>query len=208
MKYTVVVIAVVSALFFRAFLISVYKVTTVSMEPALVMGDFVLSSQYSYGLRVPWDADIYFQSAPQHGDLVVFSKNYKTFIKRVVGITNDEISYQNAKLTLNSQPCEYLETVAGDGGKVSMTEKCGDRSTAIGFSAEMVDEAHIAKMKLGSGQILVASDNRNTEDAVEIIYIDQIIGKPLFVWMSYGSTQDSISESTGVRWNRILTKLN
>ncbi|AGH94964.1 signal peptidase I [Pseudobdellovibrio exovorus] len=218
MKYTIVAIAIAGALFFRAFLISVYKVTTQSMAPVMLSGDFVLSSQYSYGLRVPWDSDVYFQSAPKRGELVVFSKNYKTYIKRVVAVERDEVAYQQGILHLNAQPCSY-ETIATQPEllRQPVLEVCGERQTPVmpvlaqeaskegSVEGSAVEE--VAKTKLNSGQILVASDNRDTEGAVEIVYVDQIIGKPLFVWMSFASTQDSISATSGIRWNRILTKL-
>jgi len=67
----------------------------------------------------------------------------------------------------------------------------------------------VAAVKLGEKQYLVAADNRfvteSNPNPVEIINYDQIVGKPLMIWMSYGSTQDFISNSLGIRWNRILT---
>lgn len=213
MKYTVVAVAIAGALFFRAFLISVYKVTTQSMAPVMLAGDFVLSSQYSYGLRVPWDSDAYFRSTPKRGELVLFSKNYKTYIKRVIAVENDEVAYHAGILHLNTQPCSY-EAMDNQVSllRQPVLEVCGDRQTPVmPVSAESASDGvsteEVTKTKLNSGQILVASDNRDVEGAVEVVYVDQIIGKPLFVWMSFSSTQDSISATSGVRWNRILTKL-
>lgn len=164
MKYAALVMVIVVALFCRVFFVSVYKVSSQTMAPTLLVGDFILVSKTSYGIKLPWSNDVYFSASPKHGDLVVFHKNSKIYIKRVLAVAGDEIE----------------------------------------------------KLKLDKLQVFVASDNRgldnkdseNEQSVSETISTDQIIGKPLFVWMSYSSTQDFISKTTGVRWNRILTKLN
>ena len=158
MKYIFLIAAILIAVFCRVFLVSVYKVSSQTMAPTLLAGDFVLVSKASFGIKLPWSAEgsneVYFSANPKDGDLVVFRKNSKIYIKRV--------------------------------------------------------------LKLENSQVLVVGDNKepdsknsdNEPNTPEMISTDQIIGKPLYVWMSYSSTQDFISKTSGVRWNRILTKLN
>lgn len=220
MKYTVVVVAVVIALFCRAFLVSVYKVPTQTMAPAILAGDFILASQVAYGFRTPWSPESYLIAAPEAGDLVVFSKDYKTYIKRVAALAQDEFYYRDGELWINSVKCGYRALDAAAALTASLEgaerllgrfeEKCGEVMRTV---IKPVSSASVADpgpaVKIPSGKILVVSDNRNGEQdsEAELIAADQIIGKPLFIWMSYASTQDFISGSLGIRWNRILTKV-
>lgn len=214
MKYAIVVIAVVSALFCRAFLVSVYKVPTQTMAPTILAGDFLLASQITYGLRVPWSSEApYFASAPVAGDLVVFIKDYRTYIKRVVAVEKNVFEYVNGRLSVNGQLCEYLainsEADIPDGNAARFQEKCAHFAAHAVLMTSAESNSEI-RGRVPAGKLLVVGDNRaqfENSDVAELIDIDQIIGSPAFIWMSYSSTQDFISEGLGIRWNRILTKV-
>jgi signal peptidase I len=200
MKYAIVIAAVVLALFCRAFLVSVYKVPTQSMAPTILAGDFILATQTSL-----------FKAQIKRGDLVVYTKDYKTFIKRVVAIGFDEVELAHGELSLASLPCHYkMLSSNSDSSLAKYSEDCGDFSAQIVRTSDLKNTFSLQKTRLMDGQYLVLSDNwifDEKQNSSEIITNDQIIGKPLFIWMSYSSTQDFISESSGLRWNRILTKL-
>jgi signal peptidase I len=212
MKYAIVISAIIMALFCRAFLVSVYKVPSQSMAPTIISGDFIFALQTSYGVKFPWSKEVYFSSKPQRGDLVAFLKDSKIFIRRVLAIEQDKIEYIRGEFWLNSEKCIYGPSQVFMDVEMNLSEEtCGAISHKIIRPADLSKSIQIQKIKLENSQIFVASDNRSTENnpnMAEIIELDQIIGKPLFVWMSYSSTQDFISQTLGVRWNRILTKLN
>lgn len=213
MKYTIVIIAVVSALFCRAFLVSVYKVPTQTMAPTILAGDFLLASQMSYGLRLPWSKEAYFEEAPLAGDLVVFTRDYRTYVKRVVAVERDEYEYSNGRLSVNGKPCDYDRLLTGrpdnDGEVSKFAEKCVHFTVPSVF-IQTESPADKLSGRVPTGKFLVMGDNRiasESAEVAELIGADQIIGSPVLIWMSYSSTQDFISESLGVRWNRILTKV-
>lgn len=84
----------------RSFLFQPYRVPTGSLEPTIVPGDMILVSQYDYGLRIPlWNKKIFGTGGkPKRGQIALFRwpVNPKaTFVKRVIGISGDRISYQN-----------------------------------------------------------------------------------------------------------------
>ncbi|MEQ1722807.1 MAG: signal peptidase I [Pseudobdellovibrio sp.] len=211
MKYAIVVSAIILALFSRAFLVSVYKVPSHTMAPTIISGDFVFALQTSYGIKFPWSQEVYFASRPQRGDLVAFLKDSKIFIKRVVAIEQDKLEYAGGEFTINSEKCVYGPPQALETAELSLVEeKCADFSNKVIRPSDLSKSPQTQKLKLENSQIFVASDNRSSENnpnMAETIALDQIIGKPVLVWMSYSSTQDFISKSLGVRWNRILTKL-
>ncbi len=211
MKYAVIFITVILALFCRAFLVSVYKVPSQKMAPAIFSGEYLIASKISFGLKFPWSDEVMLQRTPNRGELVIFNKNSKTFIKRVIAANLDEIEYASGEFSVNSAKCNYvLVEKTDDPGQGLYKEQCADLTRTIYRPYDVAKLLPISRLKLDDAHIFVADDFRGagTEpDSAEVIAIDQIIGKPLFVWMSYSSTQDFISKSLGIRMNRILTKL-
>lgn len=212
MRYTIVLISVVLALICRAFVISVYKVPTQSMAPTILAGDFVLASNTSYGLKLPWNEEAYFESEPKKGDLVVYSKDAKTYIKRVVAVAADEVELKGNQLYVNSLNCSYEDISYNEDKSLSVSiEKCADFSHTVLRSEDYRQALSFQKIKLAPKQFFVLSDNRLSDEKLilfDVISSDQIISKPMLIWMSYSTTQDFISQSLGFRWNRILTKPN
>ena len=212
MKYGGIIIAVITAILCRIFLVSVFKAPSNSMAPLIITGDLVLASQVSYGIRLPAFNTSISIGKPGSGDLVVYTKNAKTFIKRVLAESAAQIEYKNGELAVNARKCEYSLEGQMIGEKLQpMIEKCDGLSRRIFVPVERDKFLQdIAPTTLSQDQILVGGDNRSTEtspNSVEIINSDQIIGKPILVWFSYASTRDFISSESGVRWNRILTIL-
>lgn len=104
------VIAILLALFIRAFVVQAFKIPSGSMEPTLLIGDHILVNKFLYGVKIP-----YFQntlvpiSDPERGDIIVFiypEDKSKDFIKRVIGIPGDKIHMQGKQIFINGQPFE------------------------------------------------------------------------------------------------------
>lgn len=215
MRLLVLVIAVTLALFFRFFLISVYKVSTQSMAPTLVAGDYILASKISFGLKTPWSGNIFFKSTPEVGDLIVYHKNSKIFVKRIMAAPLSEIEYSQGAYLINGDKCQY-EAIGNASKKIEsdqyklFAETCGSSQKQIIKPVDSTDKVQIPRQKLAENQYFVASDFRNFDNdlsSAEAITFDQIIGKPIFIWMSYSSVQDFISDEIGIRWTRIMTML-
>jgi len=79
------------AIFCRLFLVSVYKVSVNTMEPAILQGDLVIVSQVSYGFKWPWMSSWYFGSEPEIGDIIVL-KSQTTEKFQLQKITSKEQS--------------------------------------------------------------------------------------------------------------------
>lgn len=91
----------------RSFLFEPFKIPSGSMIPTLRIGDFILVNKFDYGLRLPVTNRVFIPvGQPQRGDVMVFkypadpSTNY---IKRVVGLPGDVVTYQNKHLIINGQ---------------------------------------------------------------------------------------------------------
>lgn len=89
----------------RSFFFQPFIVPTGSLEPTIFPGDFVLVKQYAYGMRFPvWGWNMYPMGEPQRGDIAVFRfppKPDVLYVKRVIGVPGDHITYSQDKLTIN-----------------------------------------------------------------------------------------------------------
>ncbi len=92
----------------RSFLFEPFRIPSGSMMPTLETGDMILVNKYTYGLRIPvLNTKILDVGEPQRGDVVVFKYPPNPdidYIKRVVGLPGDKISYINKKLEVNGVP--------------------------------------------------------------------------------------------------------
>jgi len=49
-----IVIAILIALFVRAFIVQAFDIPSGSMEPTLLPGDYILVNKFIYGIRIPY----------------------------------------------------------------------------------------------------------------------------------------------------------
>lgn len=91
----------------RSFLYELFRIPSGSLEPTLLIGDFILVNKYDYGIRLPVaHKKIYSINEPKHGDIIVFRYPLdpsKYYIKRLIGLPGDHISYINKVLFVNGQ---------------------------------------------------------------------------------------------------------
>ncbi|MDO4440958.1 MAG: signal peptidase I [Moraxella sp.] len=91
----------------RSFVIEPFTIPSSSMVPTLHTGDFVLVDKTSYGLRLPLThTKILDTGSPERGDVAVFRYPLNPdlyFIKRVIGIPGDTVSYKDGVLSVNGE---------------------------------------------------------------------------------------------------------
>lgn len=91
----------------RSFLFEPYNIPSSSMRPSLLTGDFILVNKFAYGVRLPLThTKILNTGTPERGDVAVFRYPEKPsiyYIKRIIGVPGDTITYQNGKLHINGK---------------------------------------------------------------------------------------------------------
>ncbi|WP_116963961.1 signal peptidase I [Fastidiosibacter lacustris] len=198
----------------RGFLIGNFLIPSASMTPTLPVGNFILVNKTAYGIRNPITNAIWIKTGdPQRGDIVVFHFPVNPnvdFIKRVVGVPGDVISYQNKKLTINGKSIEYsnckydqINSYNGNGANTICMEHLGNTPHEIDMIAN-TPSADFTNLVVPQGMYFVMGDNRdNSEDSRYWGFVSEkdLVGKARFVWFSWNSLNNSI------RWNQIARVL-
>ena len=200
--------------FIRSFLFEPYKIPTGSMLPTLKIGDYVFVSKFSYGLRLPigWKYTIIPTGHPKKGDIVVFHWPVNTnvnFIKRVVGVPGDHISYINKRLTVNGKPInkELLGNVyepdlsSAFDQSVNKVNLYKTSNGGIGYyiyNFPWSDSETFKDLVVPKGKYFVMGDDRDySEDSRYWGFVpeENMVGKARMIWFSRGSD--------GLRYKRI-----
>lgn len=98
----------------RSFVIEPFNIPSSSMVPTLYTGDFIVVNKASYGLRLPiTHTKIVDTGSPERGDVAVFRyplepKRY--YIKRVIGLPGDTVSYNDGVLSINGEAVTTEQT--------------------------------------------------------------------------------------------------
>jgi signal peptidase I len=127
-------VALVAAFFLRTFVVEAFKIPSSSMVPTLHVGDHILVSKLSYGVRLPFVKGWLFRwSDPRRGDVVVFANPQepgKDYIKRVVGLPGDVVELRDQVVHVNGVPqprqpvADLTYDEQGDPGGRWWTETC------------------------------------------------------------------------------------
>lgn len=100
----------------RSFLYEPFRIPSSSLEPTLLVGDFLLVNKFDYGVRLPVvHKKLFNNSDPKRGDIFVFrfpANPSIDFIKRVIGLPGDHIKYIDKVLYINGEkmPQTLLDT--------------------------------------------------------------------------------------------------
>ena len=101
-------VALILALVIRTFVVQAFKIPSESMVKTLLVGDHLLASKFSYGVKIPFTHSyIYKGSDPVKGDIIIFeypNDPSVDYIKRIIGTPGDTIEVRNKQLFRNGEP--------------------------------------------------------------------------------------------------------
>lgn len=214
-------------LLLRSFLWQPYQVPTGSLEPTVVPGDLILVDQYAFGLKMPvWNKVLIPTTTLKRGDIAVFHYPVNTnlnFVKRIIGVPGDKISYVNKVLTINGKVMQQTRLKSG------FDTEPNQPSTAVTIYSENLDGVkhniqinnrvpanNFYNLVVPKGEYFMMGDNRdNSEDSRYWGFVPKadFIGKASVVFMSWDSNAHWFSSHfpfilrDKVRWGRIGNSL-
>ncbi len=189
----------------RSFIVEPFRIPTGSLEPSLLIGDFVLTNKFTYGIRLPIaHTKIMPMNEPQRGDIVVFRWPLDPkidYIKRIVGLPGDHILYQDKVLTINGQLApQVLQDLAIDNPSGSQlgVENLSGVKHAIYVKPDV--PAQDFEVTVPPGSYFAMGDNRDSSSDSRywgFVPEENLVGKAFLIWMSWDKDRHA------VRWPRL-----
>jgi signal peptidase I len=203
----------------RSFLFEPFKIPSGSMIPTLLVGDLILVNKYHYGVRLPViNKKIIANHDPQRGDVMVFRYPKDTtvdYIKRVVGVPGDEVSFRGQRVYLNGAAApldqlpppgfydedlqkyfsEYKEQLGTVEHRILMNPNSQpfygpEDKIAFPFRDNCRYSAEGVTCKVPPGHYFMMGDNRdNSQDSRFWGFVpdENIVGKAFWIWMNFSS---------------------
>lgn len=187
-------------LLFRSFLFEPFKIPSGSMIPTLLIGDFIVVNKFSYGLRLPvLNKKFVSLGEPQRGDVAVFRYPVDpgiNFIKRVVGLPGDSITYRDKKIFINGEPVrnESLGRFKSTDVKCSTPQKDAEiEFEALGVNGHDILLHQTARSRNGQwrvpeGHYFMMGDNRDrSNDSREWGFVpeENLVGRAVGIWLNF-----------------------
>ena len=198
----------------RAFIVQNYKVPTGSLEPTIMPGDLIAVNQYDYGIKLPiWDATVLPTGKPTVGQIALFRWPVNpavTFVKRVIGLPGDKISYIDKVLYINGKKQEqkYIGTDVDREGAPAQVKVYSENLAGYVHKIWVRPNKQSTNFKdlvVPAGHYFMMGDNRdNSDDSRDWGFVPQsaFLGRAMVVWMNFRLSPFSIN------WHRIGTSLS
>ncbi|HVK99542.1 MAG TPA: signal peptidase I [Dongiaceae bacterium] len=176
----------------RSFLVEPFKIPTGSMIPTLLVGDYILVNKFAYGLRLPvLGTEIVPIGKPERGDIMVFkypenpSINY---IKRVIGVPGDHVTYRNKQLFINNEPVPQTLEAQLPAGRPEFkiyNEQLGKVNHDIMVTLQRSPEPEESWVVPEDGYFMMGDNRDNSRDSRYWKFVpdELIVGKAFAIWM-------------------------
>ncbi|MCB9744766.1 MAG: signal peptidase I [Alphaproteobacteria bacterium] len=215
--------ALAAVLVIRSAIAEPFRIPSGSMVPTLEIGDHILVSKFSYGLRVPFtQLEILPLGEPERGDVVVFEypKDPKLdYIKRIVGVPGDTIEVRDNTLFVNGQ--EASKQFEDD--FIFVDDACREEAARL-YREDLAGVEHwilnskTYGMRLGDygpftvpeGEYFAMGDNRdNSADSRRWGTVSRpaIKGKAVLIWLSINNCEGDIPILGSFRTERLFQSI-
>lgn len=202
--------------FLRSFLFEPFRIPSGSLEPTLLIGDFILVNKFDYGIRLPViHKKIFKVDDPKRGDIIVFrwppDESYD-FIKRIIGVPGDHIKYIDKVLYINGKKVDYglpipAQSIDESGSMQSVVDVT---ENLPGVTHQIFQNPHQSSHDFNDivvpvGMYYVMGDNR--DDSADsrfwgLVPDKNIVGKAIVSWMSWDNNNPKYLHK--IRWDRIF----
>lgn len=170
-------IAILIALFIRAYIVQAFKIPSGSMIPTLLIGDHLLVNKFIYGVTPPLSEKKFLVlDKPERGDIIVFKypeDPSRDFIKRVIGVGGDTVEGKNKKIFVNG---------------IEIKEPYVRHTDPSIHPGDLDPRDNFGPVKVPEGKLFVMGDNRDQSyDSRFWGFVDlkAVKGKALIIYWSW-----------------------
>jgi signal peptidase I len=199
------------ALFILTFVVQPFLIPSASMEPTLLVGDFLLVNKQISPTRFPALAPA---NLVHRGDLIVFHypvNPSKFLVKRVVGLPGDRIRLHDGRVFIDggalTEPYAYYRAAAPDSYRDDFPRvDRADPAVDSRWWIQMHSLVANGELTVPADSYFVLGDNRNNSDDSRywgLVPRAAIVGKPFLIYFSLNEPASSLLRFA--RWDRTLS---
>jgi signal peptidase I len=201
--------------FVMTFVVQAFQIPTGSMEPTLLVGDFLLvNKQVFASAPTALERAILPRRNLRRGDIIVFkypNDMSKDYVKRLIGLPGETLEIKDRQVHINGEPIEEKYKVH------EQTRASGQQSY---YSYEDSIQDNYGPVTIPSGHVFAMGDNRdNSQDSRVWGYLPltYIKGRPWVIYFSYKAERDAYQKTSfkerlkklvsfipKARWGRML----
>ena len=196
------------------FVVQAFQIPTGSMEPTLLVGDFLLVNKLAYTNTSTWlEKAILPRKKIERDDIVVFkypNELSKDYVKRIIALEGEKIEIKDKQVYIDDVPIPDEHKVHNDSQVFAKN----------GYYQYDDIRDNYGPVIVPSGNFFVMGDNRdNSMDSRywRFLPIENIKGRPWVIYFSYKADRDAwektsigervkkfVSFIPKARWSRIL----
>ena len=201
--------------FVMTFVVQAFQIPTGSMEPTLLVGDFLLVNKQVYANgRTFLDRAVLPRRDLRRGDIVVFkypNDMSKDYVKRVIGLPGETLEIRDKQVLIDDKPLVEKYKVHSDNQVFTKRDY---------YNYEETIRDNYGPVTIPSGHIFAMGDNRDSSSDSRywgFLPLSYVKGRPWVIYFSYKAERDAYQRTSlkerlkklvsfipKARWGRML----
>jgi len=201
--------------FVMTFVVQAFQIPTGSMEPTLLIGDFLLVNKMVYANPASsLEQKILPRRNIRRGDIIVFknpNKLQEDYVKRAIGLPGEKLEIKNKQVFINDKPIEEKYKFHSDSQVIA-------KNDTYNYSENIRD--NYGPVIVPPDHIFAMGDNRDSSSDSRywgFLPANYIKGRPWIIYFSYKAERDAylktnvrdrlkklVSFLPKARWGRML----
>ena len=204
--FELIVETAVFVFFVMTFVVQAFQIPTGSMEPTLLIGDFLLVNKFAYARPRSGLEDALLPNRPlKRHDIVVFKypeELNKDYVKRVVALEGEKVEIKDKQVYVNGRPIQEPFKFHSDSQVYTKGEY---------YQYDDLIRDNYGPVTVPAGHLFVMGDNRdNSYDSRYwgFLPLNNVKGRPWMIYFSYAAERNAyLQTSVRDRLKKIATFL-